>query len=100
MNVNKSMYEQTFRFFKTKLLILILLTAGLIVAIHFYLKSQIKIEAPEVDLGRKVIIQLPTGEEVQTYENLLVERDGKLYYDGEINTIDVTDGVVVIQDWN
>jgi len=99
MHVNKSVYDQTYRFFKTKILILILLTAGLIVAIHYYFKSQIKIEAPEVDLGRKVIIQLPTGEELQTYENLLVERDGKLYYDGEINTIDVTDGVVVIQDW-
>ncbi|WP_318503627.1 hypothetical protein [Bacillus sp. T3] len=99
MHVNKSVYDQTYRFFKTKILILIFLTAGLIVAIHFYLKSQIKIEAPEVDLGRKVIIQLPTSEELQTYENLLVERDGKLYYDGEINTIDVTDGVVVIQDW-
>jgi hypothetical protein len=87
-------------FFKTKILILIFLIAGLIFVIHLYLKSLIKIEAPEVDLGRKVVIQLPNGKEILTYENLIVEEDGKLYYEGEFNTIDVTGGVVVIKDWN
>lgn len=92
--------EQHLRFIKTKILILMLLMTGLIVAIHYYLKSQIQIEAPEVDLGRKVIVQLPDGKEVQTFENLLVEEDGKLYYEGEFNTIDITNGVVVIQNWD
>lgn len=91
--------EQTFRYFKTKILILLLLLAGLIVTIHFYLKSQIKIEAPEIDLGRKVVVKLPEGRELQTFENLLIEDNGKLYYEGEFNTIDISDGVVVIQDW-
>lgn len=100
MNEIDKLEEQTFRFFKTKLLILLLLLAGLIVAIHFYLKSQIKIEAPEIDLGRKVVVKLPEGRELQTFENLLIEDNGKLYYEGEFNTIDISDGVVVIQDWN
>ncbi|NMD69195.1 hypothetical protein HHO41_02760 [Bacillus sp. DNRA2] len=100
MNEIDKLEEQTFRYFKTKILILLLLLAGLIVAIHFYLKSQIKIEAPEIDLGRKVVVKLPEGRELQTFENLLIEDNGKLYYEGEFNTIDISDGVVVIQDWN
>ncbi|WP_147532742.1 hypothetical protein [Bacillus marasmi] len=98
METNK-VEEQSLRFIKTKILILLLLLAGLVVAIHYYLKSQIQIEAPKVELGRKVIVQLPDGKEIQTYENLLVEEDGKLYYDGEFNTIDITNGIVVIQNW-
>jgi hypothetical protein len=72
---------------------------SLLIAAHLYLKSQIRIEAPEVDLGRKVIILLPDGKEIQTYENLLVEKEGKMYYEGEWNTINITGGTVVYEDW-
>lgn len=91
--------EQAFRFIKTKIIILLLLLAGLVVTVHYYLKSQIQIEAPEIDPGRKVVVKLPDGKELHTFENLLVEEEGKLYYEGEFNTIDITNGIVVIQDW-
>lgn len=100
MNLNEKMEKHTFLVFMTKIIILMILTAGLIFATYYHLKSQIEVEAPVMDLGRKVIVQLPNGREIQTYENLLVERDGKLYYEGEFNTINVTGGIVVVQDWN
>ncbi|MFP9127656.1 hypothetical protein [Niallia sp. BSM11] len=52
------------------------------------------------NLGDKVIITLPTGKKVFTYENLIVEENGKLLYKGERNTIDLTGGVVVYEDWD
>ncbi|MGP7819168.1 hypothetical protein [Niallia sp. 01092] len=51
------------------------------------------------DLGEKVIVTLPNGKKVYTYENLIVEENGKLLYKGERNTIDLTGGVVVQEDW-
>lgn len=86
-------------FFWKGVLIFTLLCASLLIAAHLYLKSQIRIEAPQVDLGRKVIIQLQNGKEIQTYENLLIEKEGKLYYEGEWNTINITGGIVVYQNW-
>lgn len=86
-------------FFWKVVLFITLLCASLLIGALLYLKSQIRIETPEVDLGRKVIIQLPNGKEIQTYENLLIEKEGKLYYEGEWNTINITGGTVVFQDW-
>ncbi|GKU82251.1 hypothetical protein [Niallia sp. NCCP-28] len=51
------------------------------------------------DLGEKVIITMPNGKKVYTYENLLAEEEGKLFYKGERNTIDLTGGVVIYKDW-
>ncbi|MFT8323250.1 MAG: hypothetical protein ABF649_20495, partial [Bacillus sp. (in: firmicutes)] len=51
------------------------------------------------DLGEKVVITLPSGKKVYTFENLLVKENGKLLYKGERNTIDLTGGVVVYEDW-
>lgn len=51
------------------------------------------------ELGDKVIITLPNGKKVYTYENLIVEEDGKLLYKGDRSTIDLTGGVVVYEDW-
>nr|WP_263327562.1 hypothetical protein [Neobacillus sp. Marseille-Q6967] len=65
---------------------------------HFY-RSTIKIEAPEVDLGEKVVIHLPNGQKVFTYENLIIEKDGKTYYQGERNRIDLTGGTVTYENW-
>jgi hypothetical protein len=87
---------------KSKIIVFLsatVLFVGLFMVGNHYLKSQIRIEKPEVDLGRKVVVKLPDGKEVQTFENLLVEKNGKLYYEGEFNTIDVTGGIVVVKDW-
>lgn len=92
-------HVQSKPFFWKGVLIFSLLIVSFLIAAHLYLKSQIRIEAPEVDLGRKVIIQLPDGKEIQTYENLLVEKEGKMYYEGEWNTINITGGTVVYEDW-
>ncbi|MDF2903663.1 MAG: hypothetical protein K0S25_1301 [Bacillus sp. (in: firmicutes)] len=87
-------------FLKIKIMFLIMLFVGLMVITNIYLNGIIRVETPEVDLGRKVVIHLEDGKEVQTYENLLVNKKGKLYYQGEFNTIDVTGGIVVFQDWD
>jgi hypothetical protein len=69
-------------------------------SIYYYAKSQIVIEAPAKNLGEKVIIQLPTGRNIYTYENLIVEENGKLLYKGERNTLDLTGGHVVYETWD
>ncbi|CAH2713008.1 hypothetical protein BACCIP111895_00141 [Neobacillus rhizosphaerae] len=66
---------------------------------RYYYQTTIKIEAPTEKLGQKVVIHLPNGQKVFTYENLIFEKDGKTYYKGERNTIDLTGGTVDYQDW-
>lgn len=68
-------------------------------ALYFYSQSLIKIEAPEKVLGEKIIIKLPSGDHVFTYENLIVNEGGKLYYKGERNEIDLTGGIVTYEEW-
>ena len=63
------------------------------------LKSLIKIEAPKQVLGEKVIITLPEGKKVYTYENLIIEEEGKLFYKGESNTLNLTGGQIVYENW-
>ena len=86
-------------FFLKGFVLAIVFICGLIITTNLYLKSQIQIEGPEVELGRQVIIKMPHAKEIQTYENLIIEKDGKQYYEGERNTIDITGGTVVIQEW-
>jgi hypothetical protein len=76
-------------------LVLLLIMIGL----YFYSQNLIRIETPKEDPGEKVIITLPTGKTIFTYENFIVEEDGKLLYKGEINTIDLTGGEVVYENW-
>ena len=64
-----------------------------------YSKSLIKIKSPKPVLGEKVIITLPEGKTVYTYENLIIEEEGKLLYKGEINTIDLTGGQIAYKNW-
>lgn len=71
----------------------------LFTALYFYSKSLITIEAPKKDLGQKIVIQLPSGKSVFTYENLIVKENGKLLYKGESNTLDLSGGIVVYEDW-
>jgi len=72
---------------------------ALIISLYFYSKSLIRIEAPRQVLGEKVIITLPEGKKFFTYENLVVEEEGKLLYKGERNTIDLTGGQIVYENW-
>jgi hypothetical protein len=83
-----------------KIPFLILLTAAAAILLLYYSKSLIKIEAPKKDLGQKVVIELPTGENIYTYEKLLSKEDGKLYYKGERSEIDLTGGRILYEDWD
>jgi len=71
----------------------------LLLSTYFYSKSLIKIKSPKQVLGEKVIITLPEGQTVYTFENLIIEEDGKLYYKGERNTLDLTGGQIVYENW-
>lgn len=92
--------EQPKSFLKKSYLILTFLCIASVLAIHFYSKSLIKIEAPKKELGEKVVIRLPSGNTVYTYDNLLIKKDGKLYYKGERNTIDLTGGIILYEEWD
>lgn len=58
-----------------------------------------RVDSPVVDNGRQVIISLPNGQEVYTYERYLKKENEKLYYQGEDHKIDLTDGVVKYKNW-
>ncbi|MDQ0270842.1 hypothetical protein [Cytobacillus purgationiresistens] len=72
---------------------------AILISLYFYAKTQIVIETPQQDLGEKVVVELPSGKRVFTYENLVVQEDDKLLYKGERNTLDLTGGVVIYKDW-
>ncbi|GLB60474.1 hypothetical protein [Cytobacillus sp. NCCP-133] len=86
---------------KIMLVSIILLSSLLAIftALYFYSQSLITIEAPKKELGQKIVIQLPSGKSVFTYENLVVKEDGKLFYKGERNTLDLTGGIIVYEEW-
>ncbi len=71
----------------------------LLLSTYFYSKSLIKIKSPKQVLGEKVIITLPEGKTAYTFENLIIEEEGKLLYKGESNTIDLTGGQIVYENW-
>lgn len=76
----------------------LVLTAGIFVFWHYY-QSTIKIEAPSREQGEKVVISLPNGQKVYTYDHLLIEKNGKMYYKGDRNTIDLTGGTISYENW-
>ena len=86
-------------FYKMRSFYLLISVFVLILSLYYYSKSLIKIEAPEKVLGEKVIITLPAGKTVYTYENLIIEDDGKLLYKGENSTIDLTGGQIAYENW-
>jgi hypothetical protein len=49
--------------------------------------------------GEKIIIILPSGKKVYTYENLIVSENGKLYYKGDRSVLDLTGGIVKYEEW-
>jgi hypothetical protein len=52
-----------------------------------------------MELGKKVVVQLPSGQKVYTYEKLIIVKNGRTYYKGERNIIDLTGGSVTYEDW-
>ncbi|WP_413300615.1 hypothetical protein AA0X95_19035 [Bacillus sp. 1P10SD] len=80
------------------ILMSLIIAAGFIF-FHYYDQSSIKIEAPSENLGQKVVIELPNGQKVYTYDKLIYEKNGKTYYKGERNTIDLTGGTVAYEEW-
>ncbi|MFB6465658.1 hypothetical protein ACE38V_02445 [Cytobacillus sp. Hz8] len=85
-------------FYKTLFIFTSVLIIGFF-SIHLYLKSLIKIDTPNKDLGRKIIIEMPNGKDIYTYENLIINEDGKLLYKGERNTLDLTGGKIIYKKW-
>ena len=86
-------------FYKMWSLYFIIAVITLLLSTYFYTKSLIKIKSPKQVLGNKVIITMPEGKTVYTYENLIIEEEGKLYYKGERNTIDLTGGKIIYKNW-
>ncbi|MBA4538344.1 hypothetical protein H1Z61_14680 [Bacillus aquiflavi] len=91
--------EKQKRQFKKVRLMILSACLMLVCSFYIYIKSTAKIKEPNPDLGKKVVIHLPNGSTVFTYENLIIEENGKLYYKGERNTIDLTGGKVVYENW-
>ncbi|MGG7618599.1 hypothetical protein [Bacillus coreaensis] len=77
------------------LIVLFLLVAKLYVN-NTNVTDQPKIDEP----GEKIIIILPSGKKVYTYENLIVSENGKLYYKGDRSELDLTGGIVKYEDWD
>ncbi|MCQ6275053.1 hypothetical protein JMM81_08775 [Bacillus sp. V3B] len=98
-----SLSEQTTNeknpFYKLWPMYIVLVLLLVIIGLYFYSQSLIRIETPKKELGDKVIITLPAGKTIFTYENFIVEEDGKLLYKGERNTIDLTGGDIVYENW-
>ncbi|MCM3321958.1 hypothetical protein [Cytobacillus kochii] len=82
------------------LILLITLMITAITSLYFYSRSIIVIEAPKTDYGEKIVVQLPSGQKVFTYEKLVVKKDGKLIYQGEHQTIALTGGKIKYEDWD
>lgn len=89
----KKPFYQVFSFFLASFVVI-----GLI-SFHIYLKNTIKVETPKKELGKKVVVEMPNGKDIYTYENLIVSEDGKLIYKGERNTLDLTGGKIKYKQW-
>lgn len=73
--------------------------SAVFLSFYFYSQSLIRVEVPEQTPGEKVVITLPDGGKIFTYENFIVEKQGKVYYKGERNTIEFTGGFVIYENW-
>lgn len=99
MNRVERLAKQRKPFYKMWSLYFIIVVITLLLSTYLYSKSLIKIKSPKPVLGEKVIITLPEGKTVYTYENLIIEEEGKLLYKGESNTIDLTGGQISYKNW-
>ncbi|AIE59809.1 hypothetical protein [Bacillus methanolicus] len=99
MTRSERFHQQPKSFFWKRITLFFIFGVTIVAAVHFYSQSLIKIDPPKKDFGRKVIVQLPNGNKVLTYENLIVKEDGKMFYKGENHEIDVTGGNIVYKNW-
>ncbi|KAA9021655.1 hypothetical protein [Niallia endozanthoxylica] len=99
LSQNEQVFTETKPWFKLWSIYVLGFLVLILVGLYLYSQSLIRVEAPKEELGEKVIITMPSGKTVYTYENLIVEEKGKLLYKGELNTIDLTGGVVEHQNW-
>ncbi len=90
---------ETKPFYKLGTLYVLIALITVLIGLYFYSQALIQINKTNPDLGEKVIVSLPDGKSILTYENLIVEENGKLFYKGENSTIDLTGGSVVYQEW-
>jgi hypothetical protein len=81
------------------LLLSILIVAGGYLLFQQYSQRTIQMDNPDENPGKKVVVSLPNGQEVFTYDKFIVKNGSKTYYKGERNTIDLTGGKVVYKDW-
>ncbi|WP_042356034.1 hypothetical protein [Bacillus rubiinfantis] len=97
------LFQRKTNHIRWKLPLLIIAACVLFIAILFRISYDLQpnndIEELQVEKGRKVVIELPNGQKVYTYDHLIVEREGKTYYKGERNTIDLTGGKLSYQNW-
>lgn len=78
----------------------IILLSGLLIFQHYYHRP-VQTASPDVNPGKKVVVHLPNGNEVYTYANYIVHKNGKTFYKGEgdTDTIDLTGGTISYQNW-
>jgi hypothetical protein len=93
-------FGETKPFYKAGSIYILLALFAIIIGLYFYSQTLIKVETPERELGEKVVVTLSDGKTIYTYENLIVEEDGKLLYKGKNSTIDLTGGVVQYEEWD
>lgn len=93
-------FKKEKRAFPIWIFYVIAVLSAILLSFYFYSQSLIRVESPEQKPGEKVIISLPDGGRILTYENFIVEKKGKLYYKGERNTIEFTGGIVIYENWN
>jgi hypothetical protein len=100
MSQIQRIFGETKPFYKAGAVYILLALIAIVIGLYFYSQALIKVEAPERELGEKVVVTLSDGKTIYTYENLIIEEDGKLLYKGENSTINLTGGVVVYEEWD
>lgn len=80
------------------LFLCIILLSGLLIFKQYY-RTPVQTENHNVNPGKKVVVHLPDGNEVYTYENYIINKNGKTYYKGERDTIDLTGGTIAYKNW-
>ncbi|MCM3603565.1 hypothetical protein M3175_22990 [Robertmurraya korlensis] len=84
---------------KIVFLVVCLSVLFLLVAKLYSNNANVTDQPKEDEPGEKIIIILPSGKKVYTYENLIVSENGKLYYKGDRSELDLTGGIVKYEDW-
>ncbi|SHT00052.1 Uncharacterised protein [Mycobacteroides abscessus subsp. abscessus] len=84
---------------RTVFLLVCLIVLFLLVAKLYDNNTIVPVQPKEDEPGEKIIIILPSGKKVYTYENLIVSENGKLYYKGDRSELDLTGGIVKYEDW-